>query len=244
MARFLLIHGAAHGAWCWREVLPRLRDMGHQAQAIDLPSHGSDPTPVGAVTLDLYARAIVDELVPDTILVGHSMGGFPITLAAQQAPDLVGRLVYLCAYTPWDGMALAEMRKLVEAQPLVPALIRSDDGKSVHFDPAMVQDLFYHDCPPGTLAFALTRLCPQAVAPQMTPVSLGPTPALVPRSYILCEDDRAIPPALQEKLAARFDPADVYRMACGHSPFFADPAGLAALLDRIACRGPDARDPV
>ena len=27
---------------------------------------------------------------------------------------------------------------------------------------------------------------------------------------------------------------DVYEMATGHSPFFADPAGLAAVLDRIA----------
>ena len=44
MARFLLIHGAGHGAWCWRAVLPLLRAMGHEAEALDLPSHGSDRT--------------------------------------------------------------------------------------------------------------------------------------------------------------------------------------------------------
>lgn len=234
MARFLLIHGAGHGAWCWRSVLPALRDLGHAAIAIDLPSHGSDPTPVAEVTLDLYADAIIDALEPGTVLVGHSMGGYAISLAAERAPKKLARLVYLCAYTPWEGLALADMRKLVEEQPLVPALIRSCDGKSVHFDPSMVRDLFYHDCPAGTVPYALTRLCPQALAPQQTPVVLGDAYASVPRSYVICEDDRAIPPALQSKMADRFAPQDVHRMSCGHSPFFADPKGLAALLDHVA----------
>ena len=38
MARFLLIHGASHGAWCWRDVIPRLAALGHEAQALDLPN--------------------------------------------------------------------------------------------------------------------------------------------------------------------------------------------------------------
>lgn len=233
MARFLLIHGAGHGAWCWSAVLPALRAMGHEAQALDLPSHGADPTPVGKVTLDSYAEAILDALAPGTVLVGHSMGGFPISLVAERAPDRVARLVYLCAYSPWEGMTLAQMRKLVDDQPLVPALMRSADGLSVSFDPSMAQDLFYHDCPPGTLEYALTRLCPQAIAPQSTAVTLGAAYGSVPRSYVICEDDRAIPPALQAMMAAHFAPDDVHRLACGHSPFFADPAGLAALLGRI-----------
>ena len=39
------------------------------------------------------------------------MGGFPITAAAQKAPDHIAALVYLCAYLPRPGMTLAEMRK-------------------------------------------------------------------------------------------------------------------------------------
>ena len=234
MARFLLIHGSGHGAWCWRDLLPLLREMGHDATAIDLPSHGSDPTPVQQVTLARYADAILEALEPGTTLVGHSMGGYPISLAAEQAPDRIARLVYLCAYTPWDGMSLADMRKLAKHQPLLPALMKSADGLSVTFDPAMVRDLFYHDCLEGTLEYALTRLCPQAIAPQATPVALGPSYASVPRSYVICEDDRAIPPELQDRMAARFEPQDVHRMQCSHSPFFADPKALAALLDHIA----------
>ncbi|MEC7961756.1 MAG: esterase, partial [Pseudomonadota bacterium] len=28
MARFLLIHGSAHGAWCWRDLIPALETQG------------------------------------------------------------------------------------------------------------------------------------------------------------------------------------------------------------------------
>ena len=31
MSDILLIHGAAHGAWCWHRVLPLLRAMGHNS---------------------------------------------------------------------------------------------------------------------------------------------------------------------------------------------------------------------
>jgi len=36
---FLLVHGAQHGAWCWDKTLERLRALGHEAHAIDLPGH-------------------------------------------------------------------------------------------------------------------------------------------------------------------------------------------------------------
>ncbi len=75
MARFLLIHGASHGAWCWEKVLPLLADKGHEAAAIDLPGHGQDGTPRETVTLSDYTGAVLAALAPDTILVGHSFCG-------------------------------------------------------------------------------------------------------------------------------------------------------------------------
>ncbi len=52
------------------------------------------------------------------IVVGHSMGGYPITAAAERAPERVERLVYLCAYVPAPGMSLADMRRDGPRQPL------------------------------------------------------------------------------------------------------------------------------
>jgi hypothetical protein len=56
----------------------------------------------------------------------------------------------------------------------------------------------------------------------------------VPRSYITCADDRAIPPDFQRRMAADLAPEDRHALPTSHSPFFAAPDRLAALLDRIA----------
>ena len=237
MAAILLIHGAAHGAWAWTHVLPQLAALGHAARAIDLPGHGEDPTPVGDVTLDMYAEAVVAALHgfdDPVVLVGHSMGGYPISLAAERAPDRVARLVYVCAYLPWPGTSLADMRRAAPRQPLLPAIRRSHDGVWLSLDPEQVEEKFYHDCPPGTLELARPRLCRQAIAPQETPIALGPAFGAVPKSYVICDDDRAIPPEFQATMCADLPRRDVHRMACGHSPFFADPAGLAHLIDACA----------
>ncbi len=233
MARFLLIHGAAHGAWCWRDLLPQLTALGHVATAIDLPSHGADPTPPETVTLDDYADAILAALTPDTILVGHSMGGFPITLTAERAPERIRALIYLTAYLPRPGMALGDMRNLVSENPMAGAVQVADDRRTMTYDPDQVEARFYQDCPAGTLEYALPRLTRQPMAPMLTPVTLERSPGL-PRHYILCTRDQAILPELQEKMAADLPPDHVHRLDTGHSPFFAAPTALALILNQIA----------
>jgi pimeloyl-ACP methyl ester carboxylesterase len=234
MARFLLVHGSCHGAWCWRDVIPALQALGHQANAIDLPSHGTDPTPLSEVTLPLYAEAILAAIEEPVILVGHSMGGYPITQAAAIAPEKVAGLVYLCAYMPIEGMGLGDMRKMSNEQPLLAAIRPSADRQSFSFDPAEVERLFYHDCPPGTLDYALAHLTQQAVKPQITPVEGLARAEALPRDYIVCSQDRAIPPSAQRDMAARVPEARRHVLAASHSPFFAMPDALAALLSEIA----------
>lgn len=233
MAEFLLIHGSCHGAWCWRDVLGPLRAAGHGARAIDLPSHGDDPTPAEAVTLDLYADAILAALDGPAVLVGHSMAGFPVTLAAQRVPDRVAALVYLCAYVPVPGRSLADMRRDWPEQPLLPAIQRAPDGATMSFDPAMIGDVFYHDCPPGTVDFARARLTPQPIRPQETAIVDVARAEALPRHYIRCLHDRAIPPDFQAAMAAGFDPARVSTLPTSHSPFFAAPDMLAQRLISI-----------
>src|SRR5262245_27302156 len=84
MARFVLVHGAFHGAWCWRKTVAELEKRGHQAQAIDLPGQGDDTTPLSKVTLESMADHIVatlDGLPGRAVLVGHSAGGMAISAA-------------------------------------------------------------------------------------------------------------------------------------------------------------------
>ena len=234
MARFLLVHGAAHGAWCWRDVVPALAALGHSATAIDLPSHGADPTPAAAIGLQDYIDAILAALPEPAIVVAHSMAGVPATGAADRAPASVQRLVYLCAYRPEDGDSVASLRRAQSEQPLLPAIRRDPDGTTFRFDAAMAPELFYHDCSPADRAFALDRLVPQAIRPQAEPVTLTGAIASVPRSYILCSEDRAIPPRDQKRMAAALPDDEVYERPWSHSPFLAHPEALASLLSGIA----------
>tara|TARA_R110000787_G_scaffold28730_18_gene78333 strand:+ start:3909 stop:4619 length:711 start_codon:yes stop_codon:yes gene_type:complete len=236
MSDILLVHGSCHGAWCWRDLLPELRALGHTPRAIDLPGHGDDPTPVNDVTLDSYADAVLAASTPQTVVVGHSMGGFAISAAAQKNPAAMARLIYLCAYVPAAGMTLADMRKQAPSQPLMPAVRMADDGKSFTLDPTMTEALFYNDCPPGAAEFAIPRLCAQAIAP--TTVALPDTRRAesLPRSYIRCMDDRTIPPAYQVTMTQDWPDKDVYEMATGHSPFLTDPARLARIIETILSR--------
>lgn len=234
MARFLLVHGSCHGAWCWREMLPALNALGHEAKAIDLPSHGADPTLVRNVTFASYVDAILAASTPTTIVVGHAMSGFLISAAAEKAPQKMAGLVNLCGYTPQDGASLDDIRKAAPHQRTTPVIQTSRDQLSVTLDPSHIEDLLYHDCPDGTLKYAGPRLCPEAVAPQLTPVSLSNSYHSVPKSYIRCTQDRAISPEYQTSMTAGWPVESIYELATGHSPFFADADGLASVLDQIA----------
>lgn len=226
----LFIHGSCHGAWCWRDVLAVCATRGIPAAAIDLPSHGSDPTPVCDVSLDSYVAAILAAIRTPVHLVGHSMAGYPITAAALKAPDKIRALTYLCAYVPEPGKSLVEMRRSGPKQPLAKALDISSDGLSFKFAPDRIRELLYHDCGSDALAFAAARLGPQAILPQNTVLPAGALPDTIARNYVICEDDRTIPPAYQREMAQRIPKENVYSMATSHSPFFADPAGLVDVL--------------
>src|SRR5690349_10518718 len=105
--RFVLIHGGFHGAWCWDKVIPELKRLGHDAIAIDLPGHGTRRDERS--NLADRGGAIVEIMEPRDVLVGHSGGGFDITLAADAVPDKVGHLIYLAAGVPQEGRTILEV---------------------------------------------------------------------------------------------------------------------------------------
>ncbi len=233
MAKFLLIHGSCHGAWCWHDVALSLRGWRHEVHAIDLPAHGDDKTAIADVTLDRYARTILAAAEADTILVGHSSAGFPITLAAEIAPERFSKLVYLCAYVPISGASLVEMRKDGPSQPLLDAIITAEDGQSFSFDPAKVRDKLYNDCGAETVGEAVAQLCPEPIRPQATPVTVDKA-RRVDSHYIICDEDQAIPPVYQMMMSAHFPRNRVYNMRTSHSPFLSQPEALADLLHQIS----------
>lgn len=233
MADFLLVHGSCHGAWCWRDLIPLLEAKGHTARAIDMPSHGSDPTPIENVTLDTCRDAVLSGVGKDTIIVGHSWGGYPISAAANTRARNIRGLVYLCAYIPEDGVSMVDMRKRSPRQTIVDAIEKSSDGLSYSVLPEYVKALFYHDCPNEILRYALARLCPQAIAPQDTPIALTERFTQIPKAYIRTLDDRTIPTEYQETISMAASEGMRFTIDSSHSPFFSHPEKLAEILCEI-----------
>ncbi|MDZ4095223.1 MAG: alpha/beta fold hydrolase, partial [Paracoccaceae bacterium] len=189
---------------------------------------------ITATSLHGYARAILEAIDEPVILVGHSMAGYPITAAAELAPQKITALIYVCAYVPRPGLSLADLRRAGPSQPLAPAIRIAPDRQSFDFDPTMIAAKFYHDCPPEAVDLARRNLCPEPILPQETPLALSARSANIAKYYIRCTEDRAIPPAYQTTMSASFPPTHVSSLPTSHSPFFAAPQALAQSLIRSA----------
>src|SRR5271168_4067614 len=103
--RFLLVHGACHGGWCWELTIPELARLGHEAVSIDMPGHGERRSETS--TLSGNRDAVVAAMSPGDVLVGHSMGCGIASLAADVRPDLVGHIVFLSGPLPVEGKGLS-----------------------------------------------------------------------------------------------------------------------------------------
>jgi pimeloyl-ACP methyl ester carboxylesterase len=232
-----LVHGAWHGAWCWKRLIPALAERGRTAIAIDLPGCGDDTTPLREVTLDACADRLVDALGlldEPGILLGHSMGGVSISVAAERAPERIAKLVYLCAYIPRNGDSLMGLSGQGDPAEVVRDMVFSDDGLSVTPPRGAIKSGFYADCCDEDVAFAKARLRPQAIQPAAATINLSPARfGRVPKAYIECLQDNAIPIGQQRSMAETAQPIEVHSMNTSHSPFFSAPEALADILVRL-----------
>src|SRR5262245_53274673 len=64
---FVLVHGAAHGAWCWDAVARRLEARGHRVVTLDLPGHGRRAAEAGRASVGAYASAVADAMARDGV---------------------------------------------------------------------------------------------------------------------------------------------------------------------------------
>jgi pimeloyl-ACP methyl ester carboxylesterase len=196
MATFALVHGAFGSAAELTPVIPLLEPLGHRAIAVDLPC--TDP----AATLDDYAATVVEAIAGvegPIVVVGHSAGGATISLVPSRTR--VDRLIYVTAIVPEPGRSIADVAGADVRQTMLS--VSHDDGNGCR---SLDLDMLASLAPPSEreayLAFLRATQRPQgwAALEQSWPGRSLPD---VPRSYILCTEDKIIPPAKQREMAAR-----------------------------------------
>ncbi len=241
--RFVLVHGAFHGAWCWERLIPEFESRGHTVVSFDLP--GSGRRVVEDASLNAYRSAVLEHLETGDVLVGHSFGSLAMTLAADAAPEKIAHLVYLTAKLPTEGKSMAGVTPV--GALLSGAMLRTgamvskvlpdrvmpvkvlDGGRSLRLvSESAATKRFFHDCDPQVIQWALQHLTPQKVAPMQEPVS---TPNFwkseIPRSLIVARDDRV--PSPVEKIADRLG-VDPFWIDGSHSPLLSRPSECAELI--------------
>ena len=122
-ATIVIVHGAWVGGWRWRTVADVLIGRGHQVFTPTLTGlgervHLTSPN----VNLSLHALDIANvikyEALENVLLVGHSYGGMPISVAAELVPEgVIQSIMYLDAFFPEDGDSLND---LVPGPPHLP----------------------------------------------------------------------------------------------------------------------------
>ncbi len=146
MANFVLVHGAWHGGWCYRDTAAALRAAGH---TVFTPTH----TGVGerahqaaeSITLETHIRdvcgCIEAEELNDVILCGHSYGGMVITGVADRMAERIRSLVYLDAFIPEHGDSLIGLIKKALPAEVAAVFIGSFHGTALEGRSGMMQPI-------------------------------------------------------------------------------------------------------
>ncbi len=207
MARFVLVHGAWHGGWCFHRLAEELEGRGHEVSAPDLPCEE-----VGLTALD-YARLLGPQ--PEAIVVGHSLGG--LTIAQLEARTRV----YLGALLPVENLYAEAFADGFGG------FVRDAEGRSYWPDADIAARRMYPDCSRAQSDWAFARLRRQA------PLDAVIAPFGAGDVVIATLRDAAVDPGWQVR-AARAHGAQVIELAAGHSPFLTQPAELAEVLNSVA----------
>ncbi len=226
MATYVLIHGAGSDSWYWHLVAPRLRALGHEVVAPDLPC--DDEAAGLAEYTDVVVEAIGHRADPraELILVAQSLAGFTAPLVCTRLPvDLlvmVAAMVPAPGESPGDWWANTGHEQAVREQA-------SRDGRPAGGDFDAVA-MFLHDVPPEVVA-ALSARGPrsQAGAPFAEPWPLAAWPD-VPTRFLLCRDDRFFPAPFQRRVVRERLGITPDEMDGGHLPALHHPD---VLVDRL-----------
>lgn len=230
----ICLHGAWHGAWCWKYLTPLLEASNIQVIAPDLPGHAGDFSQMSMQNYLQAVEALVCAQPEPVTLLGHSLAGLIITHVANRYPEKVKQLIYLAAFIPENNQCLMDCVQAHNMpKNLAIELIESTQGKIMRLRPQYAKASFYAACSAEDIEYAFAHVCDQAMDTFTTPIYYDLNRiATIPKAYVLCTEDVAISAAIQQAMAGCVD-AQIYKLKADHSPFFSKPTELVNLIKTI-----------
>jgi len=243
MANYLLVHGAWHGAWCWRDVLRELIVQGHRAHAVTLTGVGERRHLMSPlITLETHIsdvmNAIEEEEMEQVVLAVHSYAGMLGTAVADRMRGRLKHLVYVDAVVPKPGESWSSTHASATREQRVAAAEASPDFSFAGPDPSV------YGLAGEQHAWVKRRQAPHPGHTYQAALDFDPQAvAAVPRTFVDCTQP---PLATIDVIRQRVrDPqfwdgawrggggASIVELATGHDPMVSEPQALARVL--LAC---------
>jgi pimeloyl-ACP methyl ester carboxylesterase len=195
----VLVHGAFAESASWDGVVDRLLASGHDVVAAANPLRG--------LATDAQAVSdVVRSVEGPVVLVAHSYGGAVMSNVDSDAGEIVG-LVYANGFAPDAGENCFQLAAMFPGSMLgeetARPVPRSDGTTDLYIARDGFHDIFCQDVPAPQAALMATTQRPATQEALVEPSGERPLWKHVPSWFLIGEEDRIIPAALQHHMAER-----------------------------------------
>jgi pimeloyl-ACP methyl ester carboxylesterase len=195
----VLVHGAFAESASWDRVIDSLLSAGHPVIAAANPLRG--------IASDAAAVSdLVRSVDGPVVLAAHSYGGAVISNVDADAGDIAG-LVYVNGFAPEPGESCFQLAAMFPGSMLgeetARPVSRSDGTTDLYIAADSFHDVFCQDVPAPQAAVLAATQRPGTQEGLVEPSGERPLWKNVPSWFLIGEEDRIIPAALQHYMAKR-----------------------------------------
>ncbi len=246
-APVLCLHGLFAGAWVFDDVLGQIAERGYPAYAMSFRGHPPDAPlrNIGRVGITDYCAdaSAVARALDRPIVIGHSLGGL---VALMLTGRNLARAAILVSPSPPRGVTVFTPRLALRMARHLPAMLLSRALRPSEGD---FNDLVLNAVPQTERAVFHERFVPDSGrAARQAALGVFKVPPRALRAPMLVvggSEDRMIPAAVSEKVAALY--SSPLHIAQGHGHMmFAEPGGeqvVRTILNWMDALPRSARDP-
>jgi pimeloyl-ACP methyl ester carboxylesterase len=227
----VLVHGAFAESTSWDRVIDRLREA-------DLPVVAA-ANPLRGLAADAAAVSdLVRSIEGPVVLAAHSYGGAVISNVDPGAGEIVG-LVYVNAFAPAAGETCFGLAGLFPGSLVGEATVRpvprSDGTTDLYIAPERFHDVFCADVAASRAAVMAATQRPATQEALVESSGEHPLWKELPSRFVIGEEDRVIPAAVQRFEAERAGARRTLEIpGASHASLVSHPAAVAGAIREAA----------